>query len=174
LNHAPDPSSFDLPAPVAASVVDEAAHTSAISVKAGNPLPPAKAQIVQLQAHQVVGSANSSGHTAIAAGMHFQGNAVVQSNCVIAGGFIGNLSQADASQVTVTVAESGQLKGDVKAHHIVVMGRTHGLLDASSGMVSLHETSHVQGHVRYSKLQVSGAELNATLEKASAPARNDR
>jgi hypothetical protein len=34
-------------------------------------------------------------------------------------------------------------------------------------MPTLHETANVQGHVLYAKLQVNGAELNATLEKST-------
>lgn len=86
---------------------------------------------------------------------------------MVAGDYTGNLSQAEGAQANVTIAETGHLRGDVKAHQIVVMGKTQGLLDASAGTVTLHETSNVQGHVRYAKLQVNGAELNATLEKAS-------
>jgi cytoskeletal protein CcmA (bactofilin family) len=149
-------------------------ETAGITVKAGARLPPAAAVVPQLVAQQAVGSTAPSGQSAIAAGMSFQGNAVIQGGCMIAGSVVGNVSQAEGAQVSVTITETGHLKGDVKAHQIVVMGRTHGLLDASSGMVTLHESSNVQGHVRYAKLQVNGAELNATLEKAPAPSSNGR
>ncbi len=147
---------------------------SGIAVKAGAQLPPGAAAVPQLAAQQALGSAAPSGNSAIAAGMSFQGNAVVSGGCLIAGSFTGNVSQAEGAQVSVTITETGHLRGDVKAHQIVVMGKTQGLLDASAGMVTLHETSNVQGHVRYAKLQVNGAELNATLEKASAASSNGR
>lgn len=140
---------------------------SAISVKAGAQLPPIASAVPQLAAQQAVATAAPSGHSAIAAGMSFQGNAVISGGCMVAGDYTGNLSQAEGAQANVTIAETGHLRGDVKAHQIVVMGKTQGLLDASAGTVTLHETSNVQGHVRYAKLQVNGAELNATLEKAS-------
>lgn len=150
------------------------AETAGIAVKVGATLPPAVAAVPQLAPQQAIGSAQATGHSAIAAGMSFQGNAVVQGACMIAGVFTGNLSQAEGTQVSVTITETGELRGDVKAHQIVVMGRTQGLLDASAGLVTLHETSNVQGHVRYAKLQVNGAELNATLEKASSTSSNGR
>jgi cytoskeletal protein CcmA (bactofilin family) len=146
----------------------ETSTPAAIQVNAGIQLPPSAAVVPILGAQQVMPVESSvAGNSAIAAGMNFQGNAIVNSGCVVAGNFIGNLSQAEGVQVVVTVTESGSLKGDVKAHQIVVMGRTQGLLDASAGVVVLHESANVQGHVRYAKLQVNGAELNATLEKST-------
>jgi cytoskeletal protein CcmA (bactofilin family) len=98
----------------------------------------------------------------------------VQSGCVIAGSVVGNIAQAPGAQVHVTVTETGDVRGDIKAHQIIVMGRTQGLLDASAGLVTLHESANVQGHVRYAKLQVNGAELNATLEKSTPTTSNGR
>ena len=139
-----------------------------IQVSAGKQLPPSAAVVPNLGSQQALSTEDAAtGNSAIAPGMSFQGNAVVSTGCVVSGNFVGNVSQAEGVQISVTVTETGTLKGDVKAHQIVVMGRTQGLLDASAGLVTLHESANVQGHVRYAKLQVNGAELNATLEKST-------
>jgi hypothetical protein len=49
------------------------------------------------------------------------------------------------------------------------MGHTEGILDAGQGEVSLHDTADVHGVVRYGRIQVNGANLNATLERAVPP-----
>jgi cytoskeletal protein CcmA (bactofilin family) len=108
----------------------------------------------------------------IAEGMNFVGDAVLTGVCTIKGRVQGNLKQAGGAKITVVVTESGHVKGDIVADQISVMGRTEGLLDATGGSVSLHDTANVSGHVRYFRLQVNGSELNATLERApskSAP-----
>lgn len=110
----------------------------------------------------------------IADGLNFAGNAVLTGVCTVKGRVQGNLTQAADARITVVVTETGHVKGDIVADQISVMGRTEGLLDATGGSVSLHDSANVSGHVRYFRLQVNGSELNATLErapsKAAAPA----
>ena len=59
------------------------------------------------------------------------------------------------------------MKGDITAQKISVMGHTDGVLDSGEGEVSLHDTASVHGLVRYGRIQVNGADLNATLERAT-------
>jgi hypothetical protein len=47
------------------------------------------------------------------------------------------------------------------------MGHTEGILDSGQGEVSLHDTADVHGLVRYGRIQVNGASLNATLERVA-------
>jgi cytoskeletal protein CcmA (bactofilin family) len=103
----------------------------------------------------------------IAEGVNFVGNAQLIGLCSIGGKVEGNLIQSAGQSITVIVAESGYVKGDIVADNISVMGQTDGLLDAGGGSVALHDASRVSGHVRYNRLQVNGADLNATLEKAA-------
>jgi len=56
---------------------------------------------------------------------------------------------------------------DITAQKISVMGRTEGILDAGQGEVALHDTASVHGRVRYGRIQVNGADLNATLERVA-------
>ena len=102
----------------------------------------------------------------IAEGMNFVGNAQLNGVCSVGGKVEGNLVQSAGHSITVIVTESGYVKGDIVASTISVMGQTDGRLDATGGSVTLHDASRVSGHVRYNRLQVNGADLNATLEKA--------
>lgn len=104
----------------------------------------------------------------IADGMHFVGNAQLIGMCTVAGYIQGNLKQAPSAKIAVVVTETGHVKGDIVADQISVMGRTEGTLEASGGSVTLHDSAIVSGHVRYSRLQVNGADLNATLERSPA------
>ena len=70
-------------------------------------------------------------------------------------------------EVAVVVTETGQVKGDITAQKISVMGRTEGILDSGQGEVALHDTASVHGLVRYGRIQVNGADLNATLERVA-------
>jgi cytoskeletal protein CcmA (bactofilin family) len=102
----------------------------------------------------------------VAEGMQFTGNAWLRGPCSIAGRIEGNLTQAQGSEAAVVVTETGHVKGDITAVKISVMGQTDGILDAGQGEVSLHDTARVQGTIRYGRIQVNGADLNATLERA--------
>ena len=102
----------------------------------------------------------------IADGLNFVGNAVLHGVCTIKGHVEGNLKQAPGTKGAVIVTETGYVKGDIVADQISIMGRTEGLLDATGGSVSLHDSANVSGHVRYFRIQVNGSELNATLERA--------
>ena len=105
----------------------------------------------------------------VAEGMQFTGNAQLRGPCSIAGLVEGNLTQAQGSEAAVVVTETGRVKGDITAVKISVMGQTDGILDAGQGEVSLHDTARVQGIIRYGRIQVNGADLNATLERALPP-----
>ena len=105
----------------------------------------------------------------LAHGIVFTGDAVLATVFSVAGSIVGNLTQSAGAAITIVVTETGDIKGDITATNISVLGKTNGLLDAGGGSVSLHDASDVTGHVRYKRLQVNGADLNATLEKADAP-----
>jgi cytoskeletal protein CcmA (bactofilin family) len=107
------------------------------------------------------------GRSMIAEGLHFVGNALLRGPCSVAGLVEGNLTQANDAVVAVVVTETGQVRGDITAQKISVMGRTEGILDSGQGEVALHDTASVHGLVRYGRIQVNGADLNATLERVA-------
>ena len=114
------------------------------------------------------GLESGQGRSMVAEGMHFVGNAQLRGPCSVAGEVDGNLTQAEGALVAVVVTETGRVKGDITAQKISVMGHTDGVLDSGEGEVSLHDTASVHGLVRYGRIQVNGADLNATLERATA------
>lgn len=116
------------------------------------------------------GQVAGGGHSMVAEGMNFVGNAWLCGPCSVGGSVEGNLTQAQGHQVAVVITETGQVKGDITAQKISVMGRTEGILDSGEGEVALHDTASVHGLVRYGRIQVNGADLNATLERV-APSR---
>lgn len=104
-------------------------------------------------------------HSMIARGLRFVGTAHVEGALTVAGEVVGHLNLPAPAQGHVTITESGSVEGDVVARNISVLGRTQGLLDASGGKVSLHDSASVSGRIRYTHLQVNGADLNAQLER---------
>lgn len=147
-----------------------------LEVDVGRAMPPTMAQpIPMLQSDTMQGTPidateATNSRSMLAEGIHFVGNAVLRGPFSVAGQVDGNLSQAEGIQVSVVVTETGRVKGDITAHKISVMGHTDGLLDSGQGEVSLHDSASVHGLVRYGRIQVNGADLNATLERV-APAR---
>lgn len=111
----------------------------------------------------------TQGRSMVAEGMHFVGNALLRGPCSVAGQVDGNLTQAQGASVAVVVTETGRVKGDITAQKISIMGHTDGILDSGQGEVALHDTASVHGLVRYGRIQVNGADLNATLERVAAP-----
>lgn len=153
--------------------VYEASPVSALEVPVGNALPPSSViPVLQPMNTFVDSSPNADGlpsRSMLADGMRFVGNAVLRGPCSIAGQLEGNVMQDHGVEVSVVVTETGRVKGDITAQKISVMGQTDGILDAGQGEVSLHDTARVQGLVRYGRIQVNGADLNATLERANPP-----
>jgi cytoskeletal protein CcmA (bactofilin family) len=139
----------------------------------GKAMPPTlPAHLPVLEAQLPLGGAEGAEvRSLLAEGMRFVGNATLRGPFSVAGLVEGNLIQAQDALASIVVTETGSVKGDITAHRISVMGHTEGILDAGHGEVSLHDTADVHGLVRYGRIQVNGANLNATLERA-APARS--
>jgi len=143
-------------------------ENASLPVDMGRALPPAQAERLPLLSpvlQGVEGDALPQAGSALAQGMSFVGQAQLAGPCSIAGEFEGRLTQAPGAEIAVVVTETGIVKGDVTAQRISVRGWTEGLLDAGTGEVTLHDGAQVQGRVRYGRIQVNGADLNATLER---------
>jgi cytoskeletal protein CcmA (bactofilin family) len=108
------------------------------------------------------------GHSMIAKGLSFVGAAQIKGSITVAGEVQGDIRVVGTPEGHVTITETGTLVGDVSAQHISVLGQTVGTLDAAGGEVALHASSSVSGRVRYTHLQVNGADLNAQLERVRA------
>lgn len=110
-------------------------------------------------------SAPSPRVSTLGPGLSFVGSARIEGSLTISGEVQGNIELLDGGSGHVTVTQSGTVVGDIKARNISVLGQTEGLLDAAGGRVSLHDTASVSGRIRYTHLQVNGADLNAQLER---------
>jgi len=108
------------------------------------------------------------GETRLEAGLQFIGNALLRGPCTVAGEVQGHLRTAPGATVSVVVDATGRVRGDISARQISVFGATEGLLDAGTGDVALHDGARIYGTVRYGRIRVDGADLNATLERATA------
>lgn len=149
-----------------------------LQVPLGNAMPPVQSAhlpVLQPQLPSQWSDTDPAGPACslLAEGLHFVGHAALSGPCSIAGTVEGNLTQAPGAVVSVVVTETGRVKGDITAQKISVMGHTDGVLDAGQGEVALHDTASVHGLVRYGRIQVNGADLNATLERA-APQNSQR
>ena len=167
----------DQPGQLRETIYEEGqAMSQSIEVAVGNAMPPAQVQNLPMldstvQSGQTIDATEAShARSMLAEGMHFVGNALLRGPFSVAGQVDGNLAQASGVQVSVVVTETGRVKGDITAHKISVMGHTDGMLDSGQGEVALHDTASVHGLVRYGRIQVNGADLNATLERV-APAK---
>ena len=175
-NQNPDP--FDVPNGDIESAtdrinVDEGGGIQALEVDVGKSMPTTQAAHMPLLKTSSGSEApvelpeGSPLRSMVAEGMHFVGNAQLSGPCSVAGQVEGNLTQAAGAVVAVVVTETGRVKGDITARKISVMGHTDGILDSGEGEVALHDTASVHGLVRYGRIQVNGADLNATLERVN-------
>lgn len=159
----------------ATNTENEAGASGGLAVDVGKAMPPTlAAQMPVLGNPQLTGD-NESGQlrSLLADGMHFVGNAILRGPFSVSGQVDGNLQQAYDTLTSVVVTETGRVKGDITAHKISVMGHTEGILDSGQGEVSLHDTADVHGLVRYGRIQVNGASLNATLERVAPSSKPD-
>ena len=98
-------------------------------------------------------------------GLSFVGSARIEGSLTIAGEVQGDVELQGSGSGHVTITETGTVVGDIRARNISVLGQAVGTLDAAGGRVSLHDTASVSGRIRYTHLQVNGADLNAQLER---------
>ena len=126
---------------------------------------PALVQVPTLSAVTTPDLNAQARHSTLASGLSFTGSARIAGSVTVAGEVQGDLVLQGAADGHVTVTETGAVVGDITAPNISVMGQTVGTLDASGGRVTLHETASVSGRIRYTHLQVNGADLNAQLER---------
>ncbi len=156
--------------PSAAEPTSDEPSNDTLQVDVGRSMPPSQTASLPTL-HTPVAAAgldmNDRQRSLVADGMQFVGNALLRGPCSVAGTVQGNLTQAADAAVSVVVTETGLVKGDITAQKISVMGRTEGILDAGQGEVALHDTASVHGLVRYGRIQVNGADLNATLERVA-------
>lgn len=165
-------------APDAAPAPATEAHAPEVDTPAPDPVQPPPEAHVPLGLHlpdtqrvptltYLRPNAAPPGHSTLAAGMGFVGRIQLTGSLTVGGTIEGPVIAMTerGGNSHVIVAETGVVRGDIIARNITVQGRTSGLLDAPGGRVTLHDGSVVEGRVRYTTLQVNGADLNAQLER---------
>jgi cytoskeletal protein CcmA (bactofilin family) len=105
-------------------------------------------------------------------GWQFRGKALIKGACSISGSFEGHLKPLLGQSASIVITGTGVVQADLHVSHASVMGLYAGSLNAPGGRVELHPGAIVSGHIRYGRLLVNDADLNATLERviASTPA----
>lgn len=134
-------------------------------VPMGQAMPDSQRVPTLLPQAQAVGSTTEARVSTLGDGLSFVGSARIAGSLTIAGEVQGNVELQGDGSGHVTVTPTGTVVGDIRARNISVLGQTEGLLDAAGGRVSLHDTASVSGRIRYTHLQVNGADLNAQLER---------
>lgn len=137
-----------------------------VHVPMGQPMPEVDRVPTLLPRMQAVAPApdTASRVSTVGEGLSFVGSARIEGSLTIAGEVQGDIElQGGTGHVTIT--QTGTVVGDIRARNISVLGQAVGTLDASGGRVSLHDTASVSGRIRYTHLQVNGADLNAQLER---------
>jgi cytoskeletal protein CcmA (bactofilin family) len=148
------------------STSEQGAPEVQVHVPMGQPMPDIERVPTLLPRMQAVAPAadTASRVSTVGEGLSFVGSARIEGSLSIAGEVQGDVElQGGSGHVTIT--QTGTVVGDIRARNISVLGQAVGTLDAAGGRVSLHDTASVSGRIRYTHLQVNGADLNAQLER---------
>jgi cytoskeletal protein CcmA (bactofilin family) len=148
------------------STGEQSAPEVQVHVPMGQPMPEIERVPTLLPRMQAVAPSPESASrvSTIGESLSFVGSARIEGSLTIAGEVQGDVElQGGTGHVTIT--QTGTVVGDIRARNISVLGQAVGTLDAAGGRVSLHDTASVSGRIRYTHLQVNGADLNAQLER---------
>jgi cytoskeletal protein CcmA (bactofilin family) len=92
-----------------------------------------------------------------------QGTLVLVDSIRIDGKVLGNIEASPGSKITVAIGPTGEVKGDIKAHRIMVAGRVAGHIFAAE-RVEFQKDSVVNGDVSYGSISIEhGAKLSGLI-----------
>jgi len=92
-----------------------------------------------------------------------QGTLILRDSVRIDGKVLGNIEAAADSKITVAVGPTGEIKGDITAHRVMVAGKVAGHIHAAE-RVEFQKDSVVQGDVSYGSIAVEhGAKLSGLI-----------
>lgn len=102
--------------------------------------------------------------------VEIRGDVVFSGGLYLEGKVLGKVIVEEGASGTLTVAEQGQIEGEVRATVVVLSGRLEGDVHASE-RIELTPTARVTGNVHYQVVEMSaGAQLNGRLVHAAAVA----
>ena len=92
-----------------------------------------------------------------------QGTLILRDSVRIDGTVLGNIETVAGSKITVAVGPTGEIKGDITAHRVMVAGKVAGHIHAAE-RVEFQKDSVVQGDVSYGSISVEhGANLSGLI-----------
>lgn len=92
-----------------------------------------------------------------------QGTLVLRDSVRIDGKVLGNIESAADSKITVAIGPTGEIKGDITAHRVMVAGKVAGHIRAAE-RVEFQKDSLVQGDVSYGSIAVEhGAKISGLI-----------
>ncbi len=92
-----------------------------------------------------------------------QGTLVLVDSIRIDGKVLGNIEASPGSKITVAIGPTGEVKGDIKAHRIMVAGKVAGHIFAAE-RVEFQKDSVVNGDVSYGSISIEhGAKLSGLI-----------
>jgi cytoskeletal protein CcmA (bactofilin family) len=97
-----------------------------------------------------------------------QGTLILRDSVRIDGKVLGNIEADAGSKITVAIGPTGEIKGDITAHRVMVAGSVSGHINAAE-RVEFQKDSVVQGDVTYGSISVEhGAKLSGLIIQGQA------
>jgi cytoskeletal protein CcmA (bactofilin family) len=101
-----------------------------------------------LTAHKNIKYANEIG-----AGSSILGNLQGVGNYKIAGGLLGNISEASSAGATLVIDQDGYIQGDIEYSNLIVIGTVEGSIDVSD-RIEVYPSAVIRGNIKYKQLNI--------------------
>lgn len=74
-------------------------------------------------------------------------------NYKIAGGLLGNISEASSVGATLVIDQDGYIQGDISYSNLIVIGTVEGSIDVS-GRIEVYPSAVIRGNIKYKQLNI--------------------
>ena len=101
-----------------------------------------------LTAHKNIKYSNEIG-----AGSSILGNLQGVGNYKIAGGLLGNISEASSAGATLVIDQDGYIQGDIEYSNLIVIGTVEGSIDVSD-RIEVYPSAVIRGNIKYKQLNI--------------------
>jgi len=89
----------------------------------------------------------------IGAGSNILGNLQGVGNYKIAGGLLGNISEASSAGATLVIDQDGYIQGDIEYSNLIVIGTVEGSIDVSD-RIEVYPSAVIRGNIKYKQLNI--------------------
>ena len=111
-----------------------------------------------LTAHKNIKYSNEIG-----AGSSILGNLQGVGNYKIAGGLLGNISEASSAGATLVIDQDGYIQGDIEYSNLIVIGTVEGSIDVSD-RIEVYPSAVIRGNIKYKQLNIQpDAKVNGRI-----------